>query len=86
MLARKCDICKSLYEHYEGDNLFSKSNGLNRSNAIIMVDRDIDNKHCSRKIYDLCPECMKKIEQFLKAGEKIEDDAMEQLKEKENDI
>lgn len=66
--ARKCDVCGNLYEHYKGNSLFSNHNGLNQSNAITMIDRNTENKYWNRKTYDLCPECMDKLEKFLKAG------------------
>lgn len=33
-----------------------------------LIDRDLDNKYWNRKSYDLCPECMKELESFLKGG------------------
>ena len=71
MRARKCDVCKKLYEHYEGSKLFKDSK---RSNAIMLIDRDLENKYWSRGTIDLCPDCMSKIENFLgnKEGEQDE--------------
>ena len=68
MRARKCDVCKKLYEHYEGSRLFKKSK---KSNAIMLIDRDLENDYFSRETLDLCPDCMSKIENFLgnKEGE-----------------
>ena len=62
MRARTCDVCKKLYEHYEGSKLFKDSK---RSNAIILIDRDLENKYWSRETIDLCPDCMSRIEYFL---------------------
>lgn len=68
MRARKCDVCKKLYEHYEGSRLFKKSK---KSNAIMLIDRDLENDYFSRETLDLCPDCMSKIENLIgnKEGE-----------------
>ena len=68
MRARKCDVCKKLYEHYEGLKQFKDSK---RSNAIILIDRDLEDTYWRRETLDLCPDCMSKIENFLgnKEGE-----------------
>ena len=68
MRARKCDVCKKLYEHYEGSRLFKKSK---KSNAIMLIDRDLENDYFSRETVDLCPDCMSKIENLIgnKEGE-----------------
>ena len=63
MRARKCDRCGKLYESYAGSKDF-KTNG--NANGLLTIDRDMDNKYWSRKTYDLCPECMKKLQTFLK--------------------
>jgi rubredoxin len=61
----KCDRCGQLYEHYEGSNIFKKSE---KANAIYLIDRDLNKKYWGRKDYDLCPECMRKLEDFLKGN------------------
>lgn len=65
MRAKKCDKCGKLYEHYDGNKEFKNTE---RANAVFLIDRDLDNKHWSRKTYDLCPDCMKKLEEFLNGG------------------
>lgn len=63
MRAMKCDRCGKLYEHYDGSETFEKTE---KANAVFLIDRDLDKKHWPRKTYDLCPECMRKFEDFLK--------------------
>lgn len=62
MRAKKCDRCGKLYEHYDGLSRFKKTE---QANAVIFIDRDLDEKYWGRKTYDLCPECMKELEDFL---------------------
>ena len=62
MRAKKCDRCGKLFEHYDGAKEFIHTE---RANAILLIDRDLDNKYWSRKSYDLCPDCMKMIEELL---------------------
>lgn len=62
MRAKKCDRCGKLFEHYDGAKEFKHTE---RANAILLIDRDLDNIYRSRKSYDLCPECMKMIEELL---------------------
>lgn len=63
MRAKKCDRCGKLFEHYDGVKEFKNTE---KANAIYLIDRDLDNKYCGRKYYDLCLDCMKKLENFLK--------------------
>ena len=62
MRAKKCDRCGKLFEHYDGDKEFKHTE---RANAILLIDRDLDNKYWSRKSYDVCPDCIKMIEERL---------------------
>lgn len=39
-----------------------------KANAIIFIDRDLDNKYWSRNSYDLCPECMAQLVSFISEG------------------
>lgn len=66
MRAKKCDRYGKLFEHYDGNKEFKNTE---KANGFILIDRDLDNKYWGRKDYDLCPECMKKLEDFLKGGE-----------------
>lgn len=36
---------------------------------MFLIDRDLDNKYWSRKSFDLCPNCMRKLEVFIKNEE-----------------
>lgn len=64
MLAKKCDCCGRLYEHYDGQKGFPKS----LSNSIGLRDTDIDGKYWTRDRFDLCEDCMTKLESFLCGG------------------
>lgn len=51
MRAMKCDRCGKFYEEHEG----------------MLVDTELNRIYLrDRKTYDLCPECMKELENFLK--------------------
>ena len=64
--AKKCDRCGKLHEHYDGVKEFKNSE---KANGVILIDRDLDNKYWTRKSYDLCPDCMRKLETFIKNEE-----------------
>ena len=42
MRAKKCDRCGKLYESYDGSKEFKNTE---RANAVILIDRDLDNKY-----------------------------------------
>lgn len=59
MNAKKCDRCGKLYELYDGIKFQPTSNSyyiVRFENALIGRD------------FDMCPDCMKKIIEFMKAG------------------
>lgn len=64
--AKKCDRCGKLHEHYDGVKEFKNSE---KANGVILIDRDLDNKYLTRKSYDFCPDCMRKLETFIKNEE-----------------
>lgn len=64
--AKKCDRCGKLHEHYDGGREFKNSE---QANAVILIDRDLNNKYWNRKSYDFCPDCMRKLETFIKNEE-----------------
>lgn len=61
--ARKCDVCGGLYE------LYNTSYDRSRSNAIRMVKYDGEG-YLNVKTYDLCPNCMKAIEDVIEERRK----------------
>lgn len=62
-MAKKCDRCGKLHEYYSGNTEFKNSE---RANGVLLIDRDLDNTYWSRRSYDLCINCMRKLELFLK--------------------
>lgn len=64
MKAKKCDRCGRLYEHYDGIKAFPNL----RSNSIELRDTDIEEKYWQRARFDLCKDCMAKLESFLYGG------------------
>ena len=63
---KKCDRCGKFYEHYDGRKVFNDSE---KANGVLFIDRDLDNKYWSRRSYDLCVDCMIKLEAFIKNEE-----------------
>lgn len=58
-IARKCDRCGKLYEHYP------KNNKL-QYNAIRFIQRNAISRTADLgSIMDLCPECMNEFEKFM---------------------
>lgn len=57
--ARKCDRCNALYEPITIE--------VQRKdvNAIILIDKDFDNKYWNRGTMDLCPQCLEDLNAFL---------------------
>lgn len=55
--ALKCDRCGRLYEHYQGVEIVE---GGNKYHAITLENR------YDHKWYDLCPECMGKLIEFIR--------------------
>lgn len=62
-LAKKCDRCGRLHEHYPiGDQpgVF---------NSIAICGRNATGAmECTRTVMDLCPDCMALLEKFIKEG------------------
>ena len=63
MRAMKCDRCGKLYEHYKGSEIFKETE---KANAVFLIDMDLNRHYSFCRIYDLCPDCMRKFEDFLK--------------------
>ncbi len=66
MRAKKCDRCGKFYDFYAGSREFKNTE---RANAMILIDRDLEDKYWSRKSLDLCQNCMGKLEVFIKNKE-----------------
>lgn len=62
MLAKKCDRCGKLYEHYRDIDGYGKYNGVK---LVSLQANGIEQTRASAM--DLCPECMKEFENFMKA-------------------
>lgn len=58
--ARKCDRCKTLYEPSSIEVL-----KRNKANALMLIDRDMDNKYFARETIDLCPACLGELSKWL---------------------
>lgn len=64
MQAKKCDRCGRFYENYDGRKAFHKS----QSNSLSLRDTDCEGKFWKRDRFDLCEDCMTKLESFLYGG------------------
>lgn len=63
MNAKKCDRCGKFYDYYNGNK------NKESANAIKFVENARDGVYgCS--LYDLCPECMSKLQEWLMKGMK----------------
>lgn len=60
-LAKKCDRCRNLYEPKDMDICGAIVNGLS------LINRDEQNtKAINRRYFDLCPECLISLSNWLK--------------------
>ena len=59
---KECDRCGKLYKYYAGSTEFKN---MEKSNGIIFIDHDLSGRYRSNKSYDLCPDCMRKLESFF---------------------
>lgn len=66
--AMKCDRCGKLYEYYAGYKEFKNSE---KANGFLLIDRDADFSYWSRRSYDLCQDCMRKLIKFIKNDDDI---------------
>lgn len=60
----KCDACGVTYNRYDGDEHQNNSNGL------LLVNFMRNGKYEKHGYFDLCPDCMRKLTEFLN-GEEI---------------
>lgn len=54
-VARKCDICGTLYKEY------NMADNHKRPNSIQLLNTDSENKYYAHGRIDCCPDCMGKI-------------------------
>ena len=60
-LAKKCDRCENLYEPKDADVCGAIINGLS------LINRDKQNlRTADRRYFDLCPECLLSLTNWLK--------------------
>ena len=64
--AMKCDRCGKLYESYN-----TKKDNKN-INGFIPVNLDVDRKYYSHGVTDLCPDCMKEFQNWMKEVKQME--------------
>lgn len=64
MTAMKCDRCGKYYDQYYKENL-ADGTKVDVSNAIILAQLSGFRNYIDRRYYDLCPECMAKLKEFL---------------------
>lgn len=60
MNAKKCDACGKFYE------LYGRRSG--EYNTVVAYQVNARGTETEHKKYDLCPECMKKVQEVLKGG------------------
>ena len=60
-LARKCTRCNELYEDY-----YSNKNAGEGHNALITIDRRLDDNYHPKKTIDLCPSCKQSFDAWFK--------------------
>ena len=60
-LAKKCDRCGKLYEHWPISNQLGTHNAIKLIQTISSGERI-----CERDTYDLCRECMADFKKFMK--------------------
>lgn len=63
-LARKCDRCKKLYEHYPKGNKIE----FNGFRLTYKKPQDANYADMYDDVRDLCPECMKELKRWMIGG------------------
>ena len=66
-LAKKCDRCGKLYEHYPIDKISGNYNAIRFVRMDISGVVDIE-----KKPMDLCPECMSSFDSWFRHVENVE--------------
>lgn len=70
MLAKKCDKCGKLYENYEGIEGYGSLSDAN-SMAFVLTNNEGEYfcNNAKYPAYDLCPECLVKVQAFIEGKE-----------------
>ena len=69
MIVRKCDRkgCNKFYEQYGNSNSDSVE-----PNGTLLIFKNITGLYSPNRAYDLCPECLEKLKEFLGGEESSE--------------
>ena len=60
MLAKKCDLCRTYYDHYDGNE-----HNIEDANGILFIDRGLNDGYYKRRAYDIWPTCMSVVLNML---------------------
>lgn len=60
-IAKKCDVCGSLYESYS-----FKHSDPSKPNGIMLLNIDNKQQYWSHGAMDLCPECLAVVQNVIK--------------------
>lgn len=64
MNAKECDRCGRFYDEYNTKGYHTEPNTL-----MLIQEQEKDFPYCTKK-YDLCPECMAELQEWLQKGDK----------------
>lgn len=67
MTAMKCDRCGKYYDYYFKREVNGKN--VRSQNSIFLYLKYEDGDLADKEYYDLCPECMAKLKEFLKGAD-----------------
>lgn len=73
-LAKKCDRCGNLYEHYPIGNMPGVCNAICK-----MRQGYSGSTECTGAIMDLCPDCMESFMKFMKGYEVVNVEETERI-------
>ena len=65
-MTKKCNRCGKLYAYYDGRMEISN---YEKVNGVLSINSNLNNKYRPRKLYNICPDCIKKLEAFIKNDE-----------------
>ena len=66
MFAKQCDKCGTLYALYKG---IEGSGNLSDANSVAFVLANDEGEYFCNDAYDLCPECLVKVQDFIEGKE-----------------